>query len=88
MPGITKYGLEFEAGIEKGHRPAEAIAAAFDNVISAALRGRGRKEVAGRVVQQFAYHKLMTELKARQYNVVDESVDQDDSIQVRVRLGR
>jgi queuine/archaeosine tRNA-ribosyltransferase len=44
------------------------------------------EEVAGRVVQQFAYHKLMTELKRRNYSIVEEQVMQDQSIQVRVRL--
>ena len=44
------------------------------------------QEVAGRVVQQFAYHKLMTELKKRNYTLVEEKVLQDQSIQVRVRL--
>jgi hypothetical protein len=44
------------------------------------------QEVAGRVVQQFAYHKLVTELKHRNYSIVDEKVLQDQSIQVRVRL--
>jgi Protein of unknown function (DUF1257) len=44
------------------------------------------EEVAGRVVQQFAYHKLMTELKSRNFNLVEENVMQDGSIQVRVRL--
>jgi hypothetical protein len=44
------------------------------------------EEVSGRIVQQFAYHKLMTELKQRNYAIVDEQVMQDDSIQVRVRL--
>ena len=44
------------------------------------------EEVAGRVVQQYAYHKLVTELKQRNYSLVDEKVLQDGSIQVRVRL--
>jgi hypothetical protein len=44
------------------------------------------QEVAGRVTQQFAYHKLMTELRNRNYAVVEEQVQQDDSIRVRVRL--
>ena len=44
------------------------------------------QDVAGRVIQQFAYHKLMTELKSRNYSIVDEKVMQDESIQVRVRL--
>ncbi len=44
------------------------------------------QELAGRVVQQFAYHKLMSELKQRRFSVVDEKVGADQSIQVRVRL--
>jgi hypothetical protein len=44
------------------------------------------EEVAGRVVQQFAYHKLMTELKKRNYAVVEEQVLADDSVHIRVRL--
>ena len=58
-------------------------------------KGRGRAElkrigdeVAGRVVQQFAYHKLMTELKQRNYDVLEESVLDDQSIQVSVKLAR
>jgi len=45
------------------------------------------QEVSGRVVQQFAYHKLVTELKKRNYAIVDEKVQQDESIRVRVRFG-
>ena len=37
------HRTDFLAGIEKRHRPAEAIAAAFDEVIAAALEGSGRK---------------------------------------------
>ncbi|MFA6135157.1 MAG: DUF1257 domain-containing protein [Phycisphaerae bacterium] len=44
------------------------------------------QEVAGRVTQQFAYHKLMTELKKHNYSVVEERVQNDSSIRVRVRL--
>jgi len=43
------------------------------------------QEVAGKVVQQFAYHKLMTELKKHNYAVVEERVEKDQAIQLRVR---
>jgi hypothetical protein len=46
------------------------------------------EEVSGRVVQQFAYHKLVTELKNRGYQIAEESVTGDQSIQMRVQLGR
>ncbi len=44
------------------------------------------EEVAGRVVQQYAYHKLMTELKKRNCTVVDEQVLEDESVHLRIRL--
>lgn len=44
------------------------------------------EEAAGRVVQQFAYHKLMTELKKQNYSVVGEEVLKDQSIHLRIRL--
>ena len=44
------------------------------------------EEVAGRIVQQFAYHKLITELKRRKGTIIEEHVNQDQSIQVRVRM--
>jgi hypothetical protein len=46
------------------------------------------EEVSGRIMQQFAYHKLVTELKARGYSIAEESVQRDQSIQMRVRFGR
>lgn len=45
------------------------------------------QEVAGKVTQQFAYHKLVTELKARDFAIVEEKVQQDDSIRIRIRRG-
>jgi hypothetical protein len=43
------------------------------------------QQVSGKVVQQFAYHKLVTELKKRNFGIVEEKVQQDDSIRVRIR---
>jgi hypothetical protein len=44
------------------------------------------EEVAGRIVQQFAYHKLLSELKERDATVLSEEVLADESVRVRVRL--
>jgi hypothetical protein len=44
------------------------------------------EEVTGRVVQQFVYNKLMSELKKRNYSVLEEEVLSDQSVRVRVRL--
>ncbi len=46
------------------------------------------QEVAGRIVQQYAYHRLVSELRERNYSVVEESMQKDQSIQMRVRLSR
>ena len=38
-----------------------------------------------RVRQQFAYAKVMAELEARGFDVVQEQVEADQSIRIRVR---
>jgi len=55
------------------------------NHSDAQLRAIG-EEVAGRVVQQFAYNRILTELRDRHYQLVDEEVLRDGSVQLRVRL--
>ena len=37
------------------------------------------------VVQQYAYHRLMTELKQRNFNVVGEQVEEDGTVRIQVR---
>ncbi len=55
------------------------------NLSKSALRKIG-EDVAGRVTQQFAYHKLVSELKKRDYTVHHEEVLKDQSIRLRVSL--
>jgi hypothetical protein len=43
------------------------------------------EELIGRVTQQFVYHRVMTELKERHMNVVEEEVTEDRTIKIRVR---
>ncbi len=43
--------------------------------------------LVGRVTQQYAYHRLMSELKERHLMIVEERVDQDQAIHIRVRSG-
>lgn len=43
-------------------------------------------DVAGRVVQQFVYHKLLTELQNRNGEVLHQERLADDSVRVHVRL--
>ncbi|MCB9858783.1 MAG: hypothetical protein H6818_24145 [Phycisphaerales bacterium] len=80
---ITKGDISIEIGQDE--RGACTVCVTGSKHSDVELRAIG-EEVAGRVVQQFAYHKLMTELKNRNYSIVDEEVLADESVRVRVRL--
>lgn len=80
---LQKDGVQIEFGQDE--RGACTVCVTGEGRSDKQLKKIG-EEVAGRVVQQFAYHKLMTELKRRNYAVVSEEVMQDEAIQVRVRL--
>jgi hypothetical protein len=43
--------------------------------------------LVGRVTQQYAYHRLMSELKDRRMMIVEERVGDDQAIHIRVRTG-
>jgi hypothetical protein len=43
------------------------------------------EELVGRVTQQYAYHRIVTELKERNMTIVDEQVTQDQTVKIRVR---
>jgi len=43
--------------------------------------------LVGRVTQQYAYHRLMSELKERGLTIVEDRMDQDQAIHIRVRNG-
>jgi hypothetical protein len=55
-----------------------------DSRSKAELRRLG-EELIGRVTQQYAYHRVVSELKERQMNIVEERVAEDQSITIRVR---
>jgi hypothetical protein len=41
--------------------------------------------LVGRVTQQYAYHRLMSELKDRRMTIIQERVGEDQSIHIRVK---
>ena len=49
-----------------------------------ALRALG-EELSQSVVQQYVYQKLMNEMRTRGFNVVEEEVNEDRSIRLKVR---
>jgi hypothetical protein len=79
---IEREGIVIDFGIDE--RGACTVCVSGQGHSKTELERIG-EEVAGRVVQQFAYHKLMTELKNRNYSIVEESVQEDDSIQIRIK---
>src|SRR6266404_3974305 len=48
------------------------------------LRGMGQ-ELSQRVVQQYVYQRLMDEMSTRQFTVVEEEVDANHAIRLKVR---
>ena len=42
-------------------------------------------ELIGRVTQQYAYNRLVTEMKERGMEIVEETVEEDDTVRIRVR---
>lgn len=43
------------------------------------------EDFARRVVQQYTYHQLVTELKGRNLNITDEAVEEDGTVRLHVR---
>ena len=50
-----------------------------------ALRAAG-EELSGRVVQRYVYQRLLEEMRARQFLVVEEETDLNQAIRLKVRL--
>ena len=46
------------------------------------------EEFSKKIVQQYSYHQLVTELKSRDFNVTDEQVEEDGTVRLHVRAFR
>lgn len=57
----------------------------YGNKSKAELEAIG-EALAKKMVQQYAYHRLVTEMKARNMNVVEEDVEADGTIRLQVRV--
>lgn len=91
LPGST--GTDEELVVER-----EGVRAVFTRDARGALRvcveGHGHtkgelkrigEELIGRVTQQYVYNRVVTELKARNMAIVDEQVEADRTVKIRVR---
>jgi len=56
-----------------------------ENKTEAELREIGER-MSGGLVQQYAYHRIITELKDRDLNVVNEETDEDGTVRLKVRV--
>lgn len=80
---VDKGDITIEFG--QDHRGKCTVCVSGDRHSEKELKRIG-EEVAGRVVQQFVYHKLVSELKNRNYSVVEEEVLEDESVRLNIRL--
>jgi hypothetical protein len=55
-----------------------------DMLSKSQLRELG-EELVGRVTQQYAYHRIVSELHERKMTIVDEQVAEDQTVKIRVR---
>ncbi len=81
---IEKDGATVRIGRDERGRCSVCVAG--DGLSKTQLKAIG-EEVSGRLIQQFAYHKLVAELKERRFEIVEEQMTADKSIKMRVRLG-
>ena len=56
-----------------------------DSLSQAELKALGEEFVA-KVTQQYAYHRLMTELQQRNFTVASEETEADGTVRLQVRV--
>jgi hypothetical protein len=72
------------AAFSRDARGALRVCMEGGGLSKAQLRKLG-DELIGRVTQQYAYHRIVTELKQRNMTIVDEQVTADQTVKIRVR---
>jgi hypothetical protein len=78
----AKGGVTIE--ISKDVRGQLKVCASGEGIPKQQLQEEAQS-LTNRIVQQYAYHKVMTDLKERGFRVVDEQVSDDQRIRLRVR---
>ena len=79
---VEKDGIR--AIFSRDARGALRVCMEGEGVSKSQLRRLG-EELIGRVTQQYAYHRIITELKERNMMVIDEAVEADRTVRIRVR---
>jgi hypothetical protein len=79
---VTRDGVTIT--FSRDARGKASLCVAGDGRSQEELRAIG-EELSQAVVQQYVYQKLMDEMRARGFNVVEEETNQDRSIRLKVR---
>ena len=79
---VEKNGVR--AVFSRDARGALKLSLEGKNMTKGELKQLG-DELVGRVTQQYAYHRIVTELKSRNMAIVEEQVQADRTVKIRVR---
>jgi hypothetical protein len=79
---VTKDGVTVTFSRDARGKAALCVTGNGQNADQLRMLG---EELSQAVVQQYVYQKLMGEMRARGYNVVEEEVSEDRSIRMKVR---
>ncbi len=78
----TREGLEVQVG--RDERGACTVCVSGEGLSEWQMRDIAH-EIAAKIVQQYTYNKVISELKSRQFAVADEQVAADGTIKLHVR---
>lgn len=80
---VTRQGVTVT--FSRDERGKAALCVIGEGFSDAELQARG-EELSQRVVQQYVYQRLMQEFQARQFSVIEETTELNQSIRLKVRL--
>jgi hypothetical protein len=83
---ITATNGDVQVEFGRNHRGACTICVTGDGYTDSQLRELARG-ISAKIVQQYTYHKVISELKERRFAVSSEQVAADGTIKIHVRRG-
>jgi hypothetical protein len=83
---LTATNGDVQVEFGRDHRGACTICVTGDGYTDNELRDLAR-QISAKIVQQYTYHKVISELKQRQFSVSSEQLANDGTIKLYVRRG-
>lgn len=80
--GVTRDGVTVT--FSRDARGKAAVCVTGEGRTDEELRALG-EQLSGRVVQKYVHHRLLDEIQRRQFNIVEEEVDENNAIRLKVR---